>query len=84
MKNRIISRLPDPQPPPEQFAPGSQVYLRNFRLGHPGRVQGVRRGIVMVQWDDWNRLCRHRAESLILAEYPPSEDEEEEEEELCD
>lgn len=52
---------------------GSEVYLRSFRHGQPGRVIRIERGRMVVLWGDLDYVARHPERSLIEAIKPHSD-----------
>jgi hypothetical protein len=67
MSSRVRLPAPRTSQPPAPFQPGDLVRLKNSPHGPAGRVSHSHREWISVKWSDMPRLCRHRADSLVLA-----------------
>jgi hypothetical protein len=63
---RPIRRNAEPAQP-EQFPPGSRVWLKVLPFGEAGTVVGFSRGRVRVSWRNLRIRTKHRPDALTLA-----------------
>ena len=69
MTDGRLPSLPNSRPAKRvlPFGIGALVRLRTCLCGQPGRVQGMRRGRVIVKWLDITYVGKHKPEALVLA-----------------